>query len=640
MEPKKVAVPALARGVRLCHNATRRREFPLPLEQEELPRTTQKDLLRDVARSYADQIVLSGMARVDSTLRLGELGEVVGRQGITQSGLRALLSTNPQRFAYHDRRWVPVARLETERSPLNWQIQRTLELYGAPMPLADLALELSKARHASVEFFEKHLPRILSADPNLLYLPSGWAALADWVFIARDESEEDALFLNGLSEEDVKPWAGSVGRIDYSNLEAAAKSALRHVPISAKVIGFFAWRQLNPPDPYVDSRYDPGLLFDALMSAGVAVYGVDGNFYAADEAEGWIRSAVRSAERMEPVIDVEDSAPLEFAPEEVEQMVSVILSSPASVSVGDLLAERYDLSPADRTYPEDLANAMAAIEATGAVWYVGGDRYRQPETAPDFVWTVPDIFHFVNYDFRDQDDQPIDVELSDDGFSSALRKEMQLPAAMDVLDEDPQPVPRKMPESVTLVLKAHHREIGTFPMCQFPPGWFASEPTIQEVVFRDPQGRELNPWLNHDTRLLYNLVEWWFDQPVESGARFILRRTGRPNVFDFEWLEEPDPLLFISSERMEELRDLAGRSAELSTYEILMEVLSHYPKGTDYLTALAETNVVRRTTRRLVASLLTGYHCFYQRSGSTVWHFDPKRVDQGFDKAKRKFIRT
>lgn len=605
-----------------------------------MPKTTQKDLLRDVARSYADQIVLSGIARVESTLRLGELGELVSQQGISQSGLRALLSTNPARFAYHDRRWVPAARLETERAPLNRQIERTLELFGAPMRISDLAMELAKARHGSVEYFERHLPKILEADPNLMYLPSGWAALSAWAFISSDEAEEDALYYNGMTGDDVRPWANTIGRIDFSHLASAAKSALRHVPIPAKVIGFYAWRQLNPRDPYAVGRYDAAALFDALVSSGVAVFGVDGCFHSLEEAEGWVRSATRSAERMEPVIDVEDSAPLEFSPEEVEEMVSVILNSPSSVSVGDLLAQRYDLSPADRTYPEDLANAMAAIEATGVVWHVGGDRYRQPNTAPDFVWSVPEIFQFVNYDFRDEDDQPIDVELSDDGFSSALRKEMQLPTAMDVLDEDPQLAPRKLPESVSLVLKSHHREIGTFPMCQFPPGWFDTEPTVQELVFRDARGQEIYPWLNHDTRLLYNLVEWWFDQPIESGARFTLRRTDRPNVFEFDWLEEPDPLLYISSERMEELRDLAGRSAELSTYEILMEILSHYPKGADYLTVLAETNVVRRTTRRLVASLLTGYHCFYQRSGSTVWHFDPKRVDQGFDKAKRKFIRT
>lgn len=138
---------------------------------------------------------------------------------------------------------------------------------------------------------------------------------------------------------------------------------------------------------------------------------------------------------------------------------------------------------------------------------------------------------------------------------------------------------------------------------------------------------------------MFNLIDWWFEQPVESGAIFSLTKTNRPNIFEFAWLDENDPLVYISNERIEQLRDLASRAQELSTYEILIEVLSHYPKGTDYVTLLAEMNVVRRVSRRLVASLLTGYHCFFQRAGSPVWHFDAKKVDQGFDKAKRKFIR-
>jgi hypothetical protein len=604
-----------------------------------LAKTKTKNLLEDIERTAADQVVLAGIAHVESTLRLGELSEWVSAKGVSASGLRALLSTNPDRYAYHDRRWVPVARVSAAESPLNEFIRETLRLYGGPMDLQTLALEVSKGRGVSVEFAESSLPRILSADPSLLYLPSGHAALAEWTFVASDESEADAIFLNDLSEEEVTRWANSIGRIDFSDIRHGVQSSLRHAPIPLKVIGFYAWRQLNPPDPYVKGRYDAAALLAAALEVG-AFYAADGCLYPGSEVAGWIQSAVRKAERMAPVIDVEDTAPLEFGPDEVAEMVERILASPVSVSLTDLLMEKYDLTPADRTYPEDLANAMAAVEATGQVWYVGGDRYRQPDSAPEIVKVIPPVFEFVNYDFRDQDDQPIDVELSDDGFSSALRKEMQLPVAMDVLDEDPQVPPKKQPQTLSLVLRSHHRELGTFPLCQFPPGWFDAEPSLQELVFRDAMGRELYVWLNHETRLLYNLVDWWFEQEIESGAVFSLTKTERPNVFEFAWEEQPDPLLYISSERMEELRDLAARSAELSTYEILMEIVGHHPKGVDYLTALAETNVVRRTTRRLVASLLTGYHCFYQRSGSTVWHFDPKRVDQGFDKAKRKYIRN
>ena len=138
---------------------------------------------------------------------------------------------------------------------------------------------------------------------------------------------------------------------------------------------------------------------------------------------------------------------------------------------------------------------------------------------------------------------------------------------------------------------------------------------------------------------MYGLIDWWLDQPIESGAVFTLTKTPSPNVFEFEYLDQPDPVVYISSQRMEELRTLGTEAEGKSTLELLIETMSHWPKGADYLTVLAEINVARRTSRRLVASLLSSYQCFYQRSGSPVWHFDAKKVDQGFDKSKKKFIK-
>ena len=92
------------------------------------------------------------------------------------------------------------------------------------------------------------------------------------------------------------------------------------------------------------------------------------------------------------------------------------------------------------------------------------------------------------------------------------------------------------------------------------------------------------------------------------------------------------------NQRMEELRELASRAEDISTFEVIREVMVHWPKGADFLTLLWEVNVVRRTSRRMLASLLSSYLCFYQRSGSPVWHYDHKKVEQGFDKSKKKFI--
>ena len=46
------------------------------------------------------------------------------------------------------------------------------------------------------------------------------------------------------------------------------------------------------------------------------------------------------------------------------------------------------------------------------------------------------------------------------------------------------------------------------------------------------------------------------------------------------------------------------------------------------------------TTRRVVASNLSSYHCFVQRpSGGDTWVFDERKVSQGRKKAKRRYAR-
>ncbi|MCW5947757.1 MAG: hypothetical protein KIT74_12085 [Fimbriimonadales bacterium] len=518
-------------------------------------------------------------------------------------------------------------------------VRRTLENFGGPMAADELAIEIATAKRVESVRLAERLPQMLAADRNTFVTESGLCGLNAWLFMATDEPEEVALYMNGLSEADAQQAKAAFGNIDFSDLQKAAKSALASVPFCFKWLGYCAWKQLNSSDPYAPRLYDPVALFDAVVNQPGFVFAANGYIYAETEAQKWLKEALKEAEKAVPVIETEEAAPLEFSAEDVDLMVERILRSDTTFSVSRMLEEKYEITPADRTYAEDLANAMNALHSDGRLWFVGGDRFRRPDSAPEFIYTVPEFFNFPVSEFTDDDGEPIDVELTDDGFSSAVRKEMGNPLAMDVLDEELLPKPKKLPEQTKLVLKSLHREIGTFPLCQFPTGWLSEEPQIQEVLFVDPQGRELSVWVNHEARLMFNLIDWWFEQPVESGAVFTLTKTQRPNVFEFSWLDETDPLLFISSERMEELRDLAARSSELSNYEILMEVLGHYSKGADYLTILAEANVVRRMSRRMVASILTGYHCFFQRSGSPVWHFDAKKVDQGFDKAKRKFVK-
>ena len=79
-----------------------------------------------------------------------------------------------------------------------------------------------------------------------------------------------------------------------------------------------------------------------------------------------------------------------------------------------------------------------------------------------------------------------------------------------------------------------------------------------------------------------------------------------------------------------------SETEELANFDIIKEIMEHYRKGIEFVTLLTEVNIVRRVTRRMVASILSEYHCFFQRSGA--WVYDAKKLSQGFDKSKRKYL--
>ncbi|MEJ5171191.1 MAG: hypothetical protein WHU10_09395 [Fimbriimonadales bacterium] len=592
------------------------------------------------ARHYADRLILRELCGTDGVLKLGELAESLEAQGLGLSTIRSLLGSNAERFAYHERRWVPAVRVVAKGRPLIEAARLVLKAYGAPMEIGLLVREVARTHERDAESLEPAIREVLERNPDFLLVSKDQVALAQWAFLMRAESVERAMALEGLDEGLVRELAEKTADVDWFD-EASVQEAVRSLaPVSVKALSAAAWLRLNPQDPYAPMLYDGRALYRTIVSTPGMLVGHDGAIYPEQEARKWLTAAVKLANKLAPTVEVEDVAPIEVQPEDVERMVQRILDSEESVTATKLLEDIYEITIANKTFPDDLANVMTALKGRQDVWWVGGDRFRKPGTAPEFIYEVPEPFLYVDTSsvFLNEDGEPIDAELSDEGLSTSLRKLLSHPLAMDVLDEDPVPVPKVQQESLNLVLKSIHRELGTFPLCQIPTGWLSPEPKVQELIWVDPNGNEIQVWVNHEARLIFGLIDWWFEQPIENGAVFTLTKTPRPNVFEFQWSEQPDPVVFISSQRMEELRSIQERSAEMSTFDILIDVMGHWPKGAEFLTLLAEVNVVRRTKRRVVASLLSSYQCFYQRQGSPVWHFDSKKVSDGFDKTKRKFI--
>ena len=592
------------------------------------------------AVDYADRLILEQLTEMESVVKLGELAERLTDTGLGLAAVRALLASDSDRFAYHERRWVPAARLHGEGRPLAEVIALVLNGLRGPIALDTLIAEAARIRHTEPSSLEGAVRRLVENDPAFVPLADGKVSLAHWGFRANEERLARALDLNGVDADDLAKVQAKLGDIDWRSPDAPANALAATAPVSLKTLGAAAFAAVNSDDPLTTLMYDSRAFQAAVLSVPGYVLSTEGTLHASDEAKRWINTASRVAERLTPEVEVEDAAPIEVKKEDIDRVVARILGrSGETTTATRLLEEFYEITPSNKTFPDDMANLQSALAPVDEVAWVGGDRYRIASDVPTDTDEVPEPFHFVQTDLKDEEGEPIDVELTDEGLSQTLRKLLQHPLAVDVLDEDFQPAPKTMPETLRLVLRSIHRELGTFPLAQIPTGWLSAEPKVQELQLIDPQGRELQVWVDTESRLMTNLFDWWIEQPVENGAVFTITKTPRPNVLDFEWLDQPDPVVYISSARMEELRQLALDSEGKSTLDVLIGVMSHWPKGADYLTLLAEVNVVRRSTRRLVASLLSSYQCFYQRSGSPVWHFDAKKVEQGFDKTKRKFIK-
>src|SRR5690242_11768070 len=103
---------------------------------------------------------------MDSAVKLGELADKLSSHGIGLSTVRSLLASNPSRFAYHERRWVPAARLDSEGRPFSEAITLLLSAFGGPMPIDLLFQEIGRIRRVEVEEIDAMLRRTIVNDPS------------------------------------------------------------------------------------------------------------------------------------------------------------------------------------------------------------------------------------------------------------------------------------------------------------------------------------------------------------------------------------------------------------------------------------------------------------------------------------------
>jgi len=606
---------------------------------ESAVKLSKADILRQTARRYLADQAYRRLLGTAQPAKLRQVMKAVEVQGVTTRLLRDVMSESG-RFECVDRRWAPAVRYGDTHRPFERVLTEVIQAAGVPTHLDALANEMAQVFGRAVDHYQQSLPRMLSDKERFFRIDDSYG-LTSWLLIPTSDAEDDIIFDNFISEEQVAEF-GELCPAAKWKADKIADTAAKAVKdckeaIPVKILALMAWRELG-------EDFDASDFYSQVLSDDRIILLSDQRAYPASIAKEWTGALKAMAEElaalpMEPE-EEEAEGPVTVTDTDKEEIVSMILDR-GSASSEELLDAVLEVGPDESAYAGALESLNQALHDDERVMYIGDNRWSRVIVFPEEVKLVPESLVVPEVPvFETPEGDVYDQELEIDGFEGDLKSAIYDPLAEDVTDEDPaRTMYQPNGDSQRCVLKYHHKTEGTFPMCQINPDFFGTEPEIIPVVLID-EGKRKQAFVNNSTRLVYGLKDLYKGITEVSGAAFYIDKTATAGEYRFRYDSEIDDQVGIDTGRSLELLDLRGRyeSQDMPIFDVIVEILQHKP-GMTFAQLVNEVNIVRRCSRLLIASVLSSYHCFTTKGKSGQWRYDEKKRSQGFNKTKRKYVK-
>jgi len=537
-------------------------------------------------------------------------------------------------------------REQLPRRPLGGALDAVLSGYGRPMPKALLVSELVRTQKGDLAFFQDFVRGIL-AKQELSQLEKELVYLPQWLFVPMPGTDRDRLlYLNALTDDedlaevmDVctqdKLGSRSLTETAYAVLDAAKR------PLTNKALGFLV-------GCHQGEKYDPAELLRQM------VYDHDKRFIPisgprwtlADWAAGLRRSLRKQAPKAEEKtyeVDIEQVLAKEIpagkayvlSEEEKSNLLALVERAKAPFTIEQILADVLELTPNQRKYAPAAQAVCKLLDNTQGVKKLHIGRYLRLAAIPRSATTVPEALVPDEWQAETGKDGQLlsdDVILELEGLSPEAAE-----AAADPHYEDigefyvPQEPAAERPEAITYPVLYHHYLEGTIHLRATDVEFFAEEDSLTMVNFRHQKHDLLGVWLNKETRLIYGLAAWYQTHLPPSGALLTLVKGAAAGEYVLQYTDETDAQTYIGKET---LQDLLGwrehfRHTPASLLEIV-ELLLEGDKGMPFNQLWAQLNVIRRTTRAQLASILSFYHRFEFGEGNR-WYRRARKVAEGYD---------
>ncbi len=596
----------------------------------------------DFAKGYLRAAMVSTLLNLGEPAALKDIAARFHVPGSDMTVIRYTLVSNSQLFVQSDRKWGLSIGFEDSSRPMTYLLDHLLQFCGQPVRLNAVIIPMAKVYQRPADILAESMQRLIGN--YYFHTSDGRVGIKDWLFqVDQDGTDEDMAFTNFVDYAAAEKMRSKKAKIRYDGTDESVLALLDAAegPVSVRTLAYLNWRH----DP---KAFNSLACFEHLMSIQGAVVipafepGCDVSVphLASNElAASWIDSLKPEMDAVNAQMAEQMAEPLALSEEGVGTIIAYINQQGSVVDASEIVTNLYERTSIDSTYKQDIKTVCRVLQASDGVLWVGGSRFAPETIFPVYTDSIPDSLTFPVVHFYDEDSgEELEVDLKDEGFLGTLKSDIMDPVVLDVLDEENDEyiiVPE--PTTISCVLKMRHKELGTFPLCQIPKGFFAGGPQKQLLTFIDGQTEKwYDIYLNHTTRLLYGLFEFYMQREAPSGATFEISKTETTGVYRLNWTDAIDSRVHLSQNRVEALYSYAANIHGEATFDVICKVLTDNRRGLEFAGVLAEVNVIRQTTRRRVASVLSAFPAFYQRGG--MWHLDESKRDQGIDKARRKYI--
>lgn len=611
---------------------------------------------------FLEDFVVTALLSAGRPLRNGELAQKAEAQAWTlnRPALRVAMESS-KRLRYADREWEGAWRLsrrhlpreERLRVPVEALVREFLEMVGKPLPVPVIAREVGAMRNMPDNNLKEAVGTILRTARYALEVAPG-VYLHEAFALKTGAPREEVL----IRENRLNLDPDFEGLIEFAQIESRDPANIAHElmeftggPLSQKVIGFFVARVQGTS---FSTAKLAGVLndraqFQPLLNGFVSLQENLGSLK--EQAQEFLIEVGGEAELVDPdallrqrVVAKDVILPSDEALEGLRTVGKNAEGEP--IHTAKVVLDNWDVEPDDPTLIAQIQGLNEALRRDTTNWMpFGMGRFLLLESVPAAIREVPASLKPATVTVRNRTTgQNYDLEMDDEGLDADGVAFVHSPEWDDVGEENEVENARSGSVVARFPVLNHHYETGTLRVRAMDEGtWDLKSPYSQLMLHPRGDDESEEPfeiWAARENGLVSGegLKQWFEENLGPSGGVAKIEREGDKLFIS----REPfDSRVFLTQRRVEDLEDLRESAAFLSLYELLVKILGESKAGLELPLLWAHVNVVRRTSKRLLASVLSLYSPFVAKQkgpNSWAWTLDTSK-DADFKKGKGRFVR-